>query len=479
MKTRYIIAAACLMTGSTASAQKTDLRLEALKGIELDYQGTSSGAANSEVFNDLTYWNFFAVRYRGWNGGNGATSTTLPDGATLWTFADSYFGLISENRERKRKLNNTTYNAGIVQTGEDTEDDFLTLNAYQGTSLADLDTYYKGLDWIPAAEDGTVYRPEDATLIKYDGEPLVQVLLSGYLNGERTETSVAEYTVTNGHELQLKGIRRKVSLANVNYGRAILEDDGHAYLYGELPRANIGGCYIVVARTSSTDLTSRWEYYVKDADGNWSWQRTTPTEDELKRSNIASGVRPSSPAVFTYGGKYYLCTIDTGAIWITTSTNPYGPFSGRRRLYAVPEEQQDATLLAIHPQLSRMGELPLSYCMQPVDITYYRRANTGKALPIVVKGPDRNYYDWESADLNQVHFLRVIGWQSIYNIENVGPLPDSNKESYLATGIHELRQASDAAARDASGTLYDLQGRRISNEPERGIFIRDGKKIMK
>lgn len=65
MKTKYIIAlGACLLIGSKASAQKTDLRQEALKGIELDYRENAAGSANCEVYSDLTYWNFFAVRYQ-------------------------------------------------------------------------------------------------------------------------------------------------------------------------------------------------------------------------------------------------------------------------------------------------------------------------------------------------------------------------------------------------------------------------------
>ncbi len=476
MKTRYIIALIACLTIGKASAQKTDLRQEALKGIELDYKATSSSGTNCEVFSDLTYWNFFAVRYRGWNGGNGASSTTMPDGSTLWAFRDSYFGLVSENRERKRKRNNETHNAAIMQTGEETEDDFQTLNTYQGTSLADLETYYKGLDWIEPADDGTIFRPEDATLIKYDGEPIVQVLLSGYRDGERTETSVAEFTVTDGHQLQLKDIHRNITYSKVNYGRSMLEADGRVYLYGEVPRTNTNGNILVVARTYSTDLTSRWEYYIKNADGQWQWQETTPTDDELKRSAIATGIHSSSPAAFAYNDRYFLCFFDSGSIWIAQSMTPYGPFGARRMLYTIPEEQQEAALLAVHPQLSRMGELTLSYCMQPTAVTYYRKANTGKALPINVSGPDRSYYSWGSADLNQVHFLRAIGWQSIFNIPNVGPLPDSNKETYLATGIYDVRPTSET---QHPAPLYDLQGRQLDSEPGHGIFIQNGQKIIK
>lgn len=46
----------------------------------------------------------------------------------------------------------------------------------------------------------------------------------------------------------------------------------------------------------------------------------------------------------------------------------------------------------------------------------------------------------------------------------------------LATSIHEVTGADDASAQPAA--LYDLQGRRITGTPQRGIYIKDGRKIM-
>ena len=42
----------------------------------------------------------------------------------------------------------------------------------------------------------------------------------------------------------------------------------------------------VVARTATHDLYSPWQYYVKDASGNWTWQDNYPTESERRRSSI-------------------------------------------------------------------------------------------------------------------------------------------------------------------------------------------------
>ena len=46
----------------------------------------------------------------------------------------------------------------------------------------------------------------------------------------------------------------------------------------------------------------------------------------------------------------------------------------------------------------------------------------------------------------------------------------------LATGIHEVTGADGASAQPAA--LYDLLGRRITSTPQRGIYIKDGRKIM-
>lgn len=46
----------------------------------------------------------------------------------------------------------------------------------------------------------------------------------------------------------------------------------------------------------------------------------------------------------------------------------------------------------------------------------------------------------------------------------------------LATGIHEVAGANGASAQPAA--LYDLLGRRITGTPQRGIYIKDGRKIM-
>lgn len=495
---RHTIITLLSLLTTTAQAQQPNLNDPALNGVELDF--IKLAAANRVgVYADLTYWNFLAVRYHGWNGGDGTHSTTLPDGRTFWSFGSSHFGLVSENRQRKAALNNRPHNAAMIQVGEETEDDFITLNAYASTSLADPDAYYKGREWLRHPDsklseeeeaqgviDNDVYfEPNDATLIKYAGKPRLQVLVGGYTSSGRTENAVAEYTLDgdpgDAEYMQLKTLHRNVAPYTTDYGHSMLEDEGHVYLYGRIETGtNLKGYYPVVARTQSLNLCSPWEYYICTEDGNWQWQQQPPTKEEMQRSGIISSVvRMSSYSVFRYNDKYYLCYIadNNRTLWIATADDPFGPFKQRKTVYDIQEELKNATRLTVHPQLSRTGELVVSYNVDPVDITVVSKGDNDMAVETLISGDERNFYDWTSADLDQTHFLRLFNWQALFGVSNTGPLEDANMLAYDATAIDDV--TTDHAATTALQGIYDLQGRRLNKEPEHGIFIRNGKKIIK
>ena len=494
---KYITTLIALTTLTVTQAQEIDLNQEAISDLELDFQAAAL-SNKVAIYADLTYWNFFAVRYRGWNGGDGAYSTTLPDGRTFWSFGSSHFGLVSENRERKHQLNNRPHNAAMIQTGEESEDDFITLNPYVGTSPADLSTYYKGREWIehPASlltdeekaqgliDPQVYFQLDDATLYRRADKPVLQVLLGGYTadNG-RNETALAEFSLEgnpgDNSYMQLTSLRRNLVPYTTDYGHAMLEDDGHVYLFGRAPTGyRFGGYYPVVARTETTSLNSRWEYYIKDADGNWAWQRTAPTNDEMRRSSIIGTIRIASYCVFRYNDTYQLCFLDENqhTIWMMTADTPYGQYRLRKSVYDIPTALRNASRLTVHPQLSRMGELVLSYNVEPTDVTVITKGDNDMAIENLISGDERNFYDWESADLDQTHFLRIFNWQAFYSIENTGPTEDTGMQSYLTTIVEKLPSADSPAAQQA---VYDLQGRRLTAEPAKGVYIMNGKKVVK
>ena len=58
------------------------------------------------------------------------------------------------------------------------------------------------------------------------------------------------------------------------------DEDGHIYLYVTENNRPL------VARTTTHDLTSEWEYYIRDLSGNFMWQKMYPTKEERTRSTI-------------------------------------------------------------------------------------------------------------------------------------------------------------------------------------------------
>lgn len=80
---------------------------------------------------------------------------------------------------------------------------------------------------------------------------------------------------------------------------------------------------------------------------------------------------------------------------------------------------------------------------------------------------DQNNYD--NATLKVPYGTKTIyenttGWKNFVHIVEMEP-----------TAI----EAVELSEKENSGIVYDLQGRRLSAEPERGLYIKDGKKIVK
>lgn len=484
----------------TLPAQEVDLTLPALAGVELDYQSKATASSTVTYYSDLTWWNFFGMRLRGWNGGEGCYSTPLPDGRVFWSFGPSTFGRISEFRDRKQ-YNNTPCNAAMIQTATDeatmSEADFLTLNEYISTDPSKETSYYRGKTWLrhPDAKLGTSsinrgrndtdhrYLPGDAHVVQHDGQPVLQVVMHGVDEaGAYTDISVAEYSLQGepGDATYMQFIRlvRNVAPFTANFGQRLLEDGEHVYLYGTVTSGSRGYTYPVVARTTWHDLCNEWEYYITDADGVARWQREAPTQEELERSRIAGSDRTESPNVFRYGDAYYMLAINApnGQLSLWKSSTPWGPFSTKRVLYNMPTAEKNTQNVFVHPQLSRMGEIVFSYTMNPISSVVITKKSDGSYLETTLSTTDRLNNAWGSANLNLPHFRRVFNWQSLYKVENSGPLADAGLESYTTAIEGWLQPDASPLTPSADAPLYDLFGRRITNPVPGQIVIQNGRK---
>ena len=460
--------AALLAPCSNALAQEVDLNQEAIKDLYFDWVGATPANTSAGVYRDITYWNLFAMRQKGWNGGNDCNSIPLPDGNTLWTFGDSYFGRISEFRDRMQ-YNNRPHNAAQVQVQQGElygEDDFVTLNEYVSTSQNNPMYYYKGKDWVrhPEAtlsqsdidlgliDDAHYLRPEDGTVVLSGGETHLQQIFSSYnKDGERDGLYVVEFGVQG--EPTEKGYLMELSKVKIPYvadfGHAILEDGGHNYLYATVKQTGASGYNTVIARTTGRSLRSQWEYYIKDDAGVYNWQTEVPTAEQVAKSKINGAVKTYGPSVFKYADKYFMVsqTAVNGNIQIAMADDPWGPFKVQRRIYTVKSDEAVVNHVFVHPQLSRMGELVLSYVTEPEGITIYSKGSDGEAIATNLTGEERNRYGWGSASLNQPHFLRVFNWQKMFDVSDTGAMQDAGLAEWNTEDAIQSISLSDGSVK--------------------------------
>ncbi|MDD3036616.1 DUF5005 domain-containing protein [Bacteroides sp.] len=374
---------------------------------------------NVFVYKDKKYDKLF-TRTLGWNGGSGAQTTLLPDGNVFWTFNDSYYGVVDAGT-RARGNCNVPHNSVMVQTADagrkigETDDNLKWLADYVQTTNPDGEGYYHAYAHITSEENTTddkyFYQAADATVFDDNGTKKLQMLWKAIDNREgkmtRTGTCLVTYSLEGqpGADTYLEKMARDENFNTdaVGYGSTMWEDeDGHTYLYVTDNNRPI------VARTTTHDLTSEWEYYIRDLSGNFVWQKTYPTSEERIRSSIMeNNYVCNMPWVFKKGDKYYMVAQTTSygrIVYIYCGETPYGPFTGQKILFNVPytvdkignQYYKNLSMINLHPELSRQGELVFS-------------TNTDADA----SGDNFNFPG--SADFYRPYFYRVFNWESLYD----------------------------------------------------------------
>lgn len=443
MKKIFLIIA--LLGSLTVNAQKPDLADPRLDGIELEYVGRDLAKAGAYVYRDLTYFHLFASHIVGWNGADGCFSYTFPDGNALWSFADSFTGMVTEYRNRNRSAN-LVRNAALVQTGEHSWHDFYQLGEYVSLDPNDRGRYGKLKTWLrhPQAsltdeqinngetDSNLLYWESDGTVIMRDGKPIMQLMWGAVDNTMAGRgRALTEYSLEGkpGDEGYMKLLTHytDAELPNKMNGFVMESADGYTYVYGNCSNG-LGG-YPTVARVKDHDLLGHWQYYTATADSDiFDWREDLDETLPIEKRRISNDWAINY-GVFKYGDYYYMVGmgITGGDITIMQGEHPWGPFSKQYGLFRIPSEHSVTYGAFVHPQLSRTGEIVISYNMNPADITRYSLNADGTLKEETQNGFARNFNDRESADLYQSHFLRIFNWQSLYGVENIGPIEDPNK----------------------------------------------------
>jgi len=411
------------------------------EAIPLEYKSTPLEEAQEEVLNtidpawelELMETNGYVMAFKdkkydklftrtlGWNGGDGVLTTLLPDGNAFWSFNDSFYGVV-EGETRARKDCSFPRNSIMVQTPGDEEENLVWLADFVQTTTPEAPRYYQARTHIrhPKASlsDDKIQEGEiDQDWLYWAGDATVcnnklQVLWNGVDNTNpdalmRHEgICLATYSLegTPGDDNYMKLISADHHFNDVDiygYGSTLWEDeDGHIYLYGSYNNYDM-----IVARTARHDLTSPWEYYVGDEQGNFSWQNTYPTEEEVKRSRIQE-TDCSMPWVFKKGDTYYMLAQAKWfgrEMYIFRSDKPYGPFVDCKRLFGFSDfldklgdqTYQNLYMINLHPHLSRNGELVFSTNTDPKNFW-------------------DNFNAVGSADYYRPYFYRVYNWERVY-----------------------------------------------------------------
>lgn len=448
--------------------------------LELMPDATRSGAA--VAYKDWKYNKLF-TRTRGWNGGDGVLTVGLPDGSVFWTFNDSFYGRVNA-ADRSRGDCNFPRNSVMLQKATDgvlgeTDKDLIWLADYVNWTDPSAPRYFhcrthlrhpdgeKTVDEILAGDidQDRVYWSGDGTI--YDGK--LQMMWMGTASKELRAlgTSIATYSLDGnipegyylddipdylpkkGNYLYREKVTHQINDNAVSYGSTLCEaDDGHTYLYGT------NGYGVLVARTATHDLYSKWQYYVRPEEGSdFVWQDEYPTAEQMERSQIMeNNYACSMPWVFKDGDYYYMTAQGpyfAREVYIYRSKTPYGPFGEKRLLFVLPGQLDKLGptayhwlyMVNLHPALSRAGELVFTTNSDPDDFW-------------------KNFNDPGSADYYRPFFYRVFDWKSLFGDDTTSGID----------GLSAPQTVED-------NHYYNLQGIRVAH-PTRGIYIRNGRKVV-
>lgn len=448
--------------------------------LELMPDATRSGAA--VAYKDWKYNKLF-TRTRGWNGGDGVLTVGLPDGSVFWTFNDSFYGSVNA-ADRSRGDCNFPRNSVMLQKATDgvlgeTEDDLIWLADYVNWTDPSAERYFhsrthlrhpdgeKTVDEILAGDidqdrvywsgDGTIYDGKLQMMwmgtaskeLRALGTSLATYRLDGTIPEGYYLDDIPDYLPKKGNYLYREKVTHQINDNAVSYGSTLCEaDDGHTYLYGT------NGYGVLVARTATHDLYSKWQYYVRPEEGSdFVWQDEYPTKEQMERSQIMENNHQCNmPWVFKDGDYYYMTAQGpyfAREVYIYRSKTPYGPFGEKRLLFVLPGELDKLGptayhwlyMVNLHLALSREGELVFTTNSDPDDFW-------------------KNFNDPGSADYYRPFFYRVFDWKSLFGDDTT-----SGKDGLSAPQTVE------------DNHYYNLQGIRVDH-PTRGIYIRNGRKVV-
>ncbi|TWP46979.1 DUF5005 domain-containing protein [Lentzea tibetensis] len=327
------------------------LRLMPLLALAMMASSTPTppqAASPDEALNAL--WTEYGNAGGRWTGADRTASVPLPDGRTAWLFSDTFLGKVNTDHSRPAGTP-MPRNTLVVQEA----DGSLGATLHGGTpdrprALVDL----PGADEHLWVGDGIVQN--GVLRVLYNR---YQTTGNGPLDVRGAGTSLATFALP---ALALTSLITIPVGRNIAWGSEILQDGDHTYVYGAEHDGPFGK-HLRLARVPGGDLTGPWEF--------WTGQGWSRFEEDSVR--VLTGVGTAF-SVTKVGDEHVLVTVDSNVpfnrnVVAYTASSPAGPFGDPRVLYHAPEAGSSIIVYdaSAHPQLSRPGELTVSYNVNSLD----------------------------------------------------------------------------------------------------------------
>jgi hypothetical protein len=374
-RTRWIIACACAALLATAAAI-----IVSLNGPPARFTGTASARSDTAWDNLFqAYGNLSGA----WSGGDGAQSLPLPDGSTVWFFADTYLGPTDPGGTRSPLITGLAHNSAVLYRNGHLGPTYAQPPAATGyTNTADYtwvpppppypSSRYELINGDQVIDDGAVYKFYQLADRNLNPEhfqyKLVGTVLESFSLNQATDT----LTPAGGTPI---GIEDTAASDPIIWGAATLIEGGYIYIYGVKPYNGSAVPFpLYLARVPVTGLATGepWQYY--DAapgcsPGADAWT-TDPRSAKALRTGVSAGF-----SVTEVNGTYVLLTSDTSTPRLTNNAVAYYAacptgFSPGSPEYRVYEPRLPHGYLAyeyrIVPQFSSGRDVLVSYSLNTI-----------------------------------------------------------------------------------------------------------------
>jgi hypothetical protein len=315
-----------------------------------------------------------------WSGGDGAQSLPLPDGSTVWFFADTFLGPVGPDGTRSPATTGIAHNSAVLYRGGrlgPTDAGAPGFGGYDSTGdytwVAPPPPYpadrYELINGDQVIDHGTVYKFYQ--LADRDVHPggfqykLVGTVIESFSLDAATDT----LTPAGGTPL---GIEDSAGSDPVIWGAATLVSGGYVYIYGVMPYNGAAAPFpLYVARVPVGGLAAgdAWQYY--DGGPGCSPPSSAWASDPRSATALRTGVSAGF-SVTDVNGTFVLLTGDNSSALTANDAVAYYAgcptgFSPRSPEYLVYQPRLPDGYLAyeyrIVPQFSGGSEVLVSYSL--------------------------------------------------------------------------------------------------------------------